>query len=80
MLLRTILYALVTQLFEGADDAETGVARLDDVVDIALVGSIVRIAEQVFVLLLLLGNDGGLGLWGLGSLQFLAVEHLDGTA
>ena len=42
------------KLLKGADDTEAGVARLDDIVDVAVACGIVRIAEQVVVLLLLL--------------------------
>ena len=80
MLLGWILQTLVTEFLQGADDTETGVARFNDIVNVTLVCSIVWVAEEVFVLLLLLSYDSGLSFWSLGSLEFLAIEYLDGTA
>ena len=50
--------AFAVQRFEGPDYAETRVAGLDDVFDITLLCSLVRIAEKVVVLLLLLFGKG----------------------
>ena len=65
------------QLFQGADDAETGVPRLDHVFDIALLGSLVRVGEEFFVLFLLLVEDG-LGVLRV-CLDFFGVEDVHGT-
>ena len=54
MLLPRILLLLVSQLFQSADHAESGVAWLDNVVYIAIRCGIVRVAEQVIVFFLLL--------------------------
>ena len=48
-----ILLLLSRKLFKSTDDAESGVARFDNVVDISVACSIVWIAEQVVVLLCL---------------------------
>ena len=80
MLLGRILYTLVMQLLESTDHAETGVAWLNDIVDIALVCSIVWVAEEIFVFLLLLCNDLSLSLWCLGCLELLAIKHLYSAA
>ena len=44
---------------QGADHAETGVARLDDIVDVAELGCLVRVGELlgVFIHLLLLSKS-----------------------
>ena len=45
------------QLLQGADDAETGVARLNDIVNVTFLCGLVRIGEEVLVLLLLFLED-----------------------
>lgn len=47
--------SLTLKLCQCADDAEPGVARLDDIINIAVLGRIVRVGKEigVFVLLLL---------------------------
>ena len=79
MLLGGILDTLVMKFFKCTNHAETGVAWLDDIVDVALVGGIVRIAEELLVLGLLLLDNLLLGLGGVGCLEFLALEYLHST-
>ena len=53
MLIPRILKFLVCKLLECPDHAETGVARLDDIIDIAIGSCIVRVAEEAVLFLLL---------------------------
>ena len=46
MLFRRIGQFLGLQLLQGADNAETRVARFDNIIDIAILGCIVRIGKQ----------------------------------
>ena len=82
MLLGRIVKLLVGQLCQGADDAEAGVAGLDDIIDVAVLGSVLRIGDQLGVLVLLL-LDEGLGLVDLTlvlkSLGLLGVEDGSGA-
>ena len=55
MLLGRVCDLLGGELLKGADDAEAGVAGFDDVVDVAVAGGVVGVAEELVVLLLLLG-------------------------
>ena len=69
------------KLSQTAADAEAGVAWFDDIVDVALLGSLIGVGEELVVLVLLLGDEclhvlAGL-LLGLG---FLCIEHGSGTA
>ena len=52
-----VLELLGLQLGQCTDDAEAGVARLDNVVDVAILGCIVRVGEELGILGLLLGNE-----------------------
>ena len=45
--------ALGGELSQTATDAETGIARLDHVVDVAVLGGLIRIGEELVVLILL---------------------------
>ena len=54
MLLGWIRHLLACKLLKGPDHAEPGVARLDHVIDVAVACGLVRVAEQVVVLFLLL--------------------------
>ena len=73
--------ALGGELCQTAANAETGVARLDDIVDVAVLGSLLRIGKELVVLALLL-SDAGLDILAglLLGLGFLGVEHGGGTA
>ena len=80
MFLRGIAHALGLQRLQSADHAETGVARLDHVVDIAVAGCVVGVRELILVLLLALLDELGL-LLGVGERsQLLGVQHLDSSA
>ena len=57
MLLGGTAFALGGNLFEGAADAETRVARFDHIVDISLGSGLVGVGEQVVVFLFLLGEE-----------------------
>lgn len=59
MFLVRILDFLVCKRFECHDDTETCVAWFDDIVDIAVACSIVRVAEKVVVFLFLLLSHFG---------------------
>ena len=76
MFLGRIGHALGGKLLKSADDAETGVAGLDDIVDVTVAGCIVGVAEQLVVFRFLLGKH----LLGIvRSLGLLGIEHLDCT-
>ena len=51
MFLPRILLLFSRKLLESPDDAETCVARFDDIVDVAVSCCIVRVAEEIVVLL-----------------------------
>ena len=57
MFLGRILLTLGCQRLQRTNDAETRVARLDNIVDIAVAGSVVGIREFVVVLFLFLGYE-----------------------
>ena len=60
---------LGSELLKGADDAETGVARFDHIVDIAVAGCVVGVAEEFVVFVFFLAEHlGGI----VGCLCFLA--------
>ena len=74
MFLGRYFLAFSVQCFEGSDYAETRVARLDNVFYVTFLGSLVRVAEQIVVLLLLsFCKSGALGRIGF-CLEFLAVN------
>ncbi len=50
VLLGGVCNLLGGELLQGADDAEAGVAGLDHIVDVAVAGSIVGVAEKFVVL------------------------------
>ena len=58
MLLGGTAVGLGLDLGQSAADAQAGVARLNDVVDVAKLCSLVGIGEEVVVLLLLLSEEG----------------------
>ena len=58
MLLGGQSITLGSELCQSTTDAETGVARLDDIVDIAILGCLIRISEQLVVLFFLLSDEG----------------------
>ena len=65
---------------QGTDDTETGVARLNDIVNVAELGSLIRIGEILGLFIHLFGNELG-ALFGILDLRdFLAIQHLNGTA
>ena len=81
MLLGRVVYLLVVQLVEGTDDAETRVAGLDDIIDVAILSSLIWISELVGVFLLLLSQECLYILASfLLSLSFLTAENGNGTA
>ena len=53
MFLGGILHSLGGKLLQGADNAEAGVARFDHIVDVAVFGSVVGVAEKFVVFLFL---------------------------
>ena len=76
MLLGRVSQFLCSQLLERTDDAETSVARLNYIIDVTILGSIVRIAEQVGVFLFLSGN---VGFRIFLFFSFLHIEHFGST-
>ena len=80
MLLGWQRLALGGKLGKATTDAEAGIARLDYIVDIAILRCLVRSCEQVVVRFLLLGEEC---LYVLSSLLlclgFLGTEHCNGT-
>ena len=72
MFLGRHLLLLSRKLLKGPDDAEAGVARLDDIIDVAFLRRLVRVVEKFFVLLFLGGPDLLLLGWILYSLDVLA--------
>ena len=54
MLLPRVLLLLACQLLEGSYDTEAGVAWFDHVIDVTIACSVVRVAEEIIVFLLLL--------------------------
>ena len=50
--------ALRCELSQTAADAETGITRLDDIVDVAILGSLIRVGEKLVVLVFLLSDEG----------------------
>ena len=76
MLLGGVDHLLGSELLESADNTESCVARLDDVIDISVTCCIVGVAEEFVVLcLLLLKHLGGI----VGSLRLLGIKHLNGS-
>ena len=72
---------LAGQLSKSATDAEAGVTRLDDVVDVTVLCCLIRICEELAILFLLLGKEGAHVFAGfLLGLGFLRIEHSHGTA
>ena len=76
MLSLRILKLLGLQFCQCADDAEAGVARLDNVINVAILGGIVGVGEELGVLGLLLGNEC-LGVFLL--LCLLSIKHCSST-
>ena len=70
MLLGRVCLLLAGELLKGADYAEPCVAWLDDIIDVAITCCLVRIAEKIVVLFLLLFCDAGLfcRVFGLGGI------------
>ena len=54
MLLGRQSITLSSQLSQTTADAEARVARLNDIVDVAILGSLIRIGEELVVLVFLL--------------------------
>ena len=80
MLLSRQSIALGSELSQCTTDAETSVARFNDIVNIAILSSLIRIGEEFVVLLFLLSNKGLYVLAGfLLSLCFLCIQHSSGT-
>lgn len=59
MLLGGIDHLLGSKLLKCTDDAEACVTRLDDIIDVAVLGCIVGVAEQLVVFLFLLPEHLG---------------------
>ena len=74
MFLSGVLQTFVTQGFQCSDDTETGVTRFDNIVDVAILGSHIRIGESVSVFGFFFGDELGLLLRILDSLDVLAHE------
>ena len=70
---------LAGKLLERAYYTESGVPRFNDIVNVSHFGSLVRVAEEVIVLVLLLFCEFCLLLRILHGLEFLSVKNLDGT-
>ena len=49
MFLPRVFLSFAVKLFQCPDYAETGIARLDDIINVTITCSIVRVAEQVIV-------------------------------
>ena len=58
--------ALSSKLSQTTTDAETSIARFDHIVDVAILGSLIWVGEELVVLVLLLCDEG---LYILTSLQ-----------
>lgn len=66
------------QLLQGADNAETRVARFDNIIDIAILGCIVRIGKQfgIFSFFFQLGTEPDfLALWPRVHTELLPHLH-----
>ena len=57
MLLGRQRVALGSELGQTAADAETSVAWLDNVIDVAILGCLLWVSEELVVLVLLLGDE-----------------------
>ena len=83
MLLGGIVHFLVLQLRQGTTDAEACVARLYDVVNIAVLGCLIGIGEEILILLYLVVKEllclVGLTLV-LERLRLLGIQHGGCTA
>ena len=79
MLLGRVGELLGRKHLESADYAETSVAGLDDIIDIAVRSSLVRIAEEVVVFFLLGFLEFGSLLGTCAGLEFLGIEDGDCT-
>ena len=76
MLFGRIALLLGGEHLKGADHAEAGVARFDDVVDVAVLSSVVGVGEKVGVFLFLLFLEScGIFVF----LGFLGIEHAYST-
>ena len=71
---------LASELRESATDTEAGVAWLDDIINITILGSLIRISEEVGIFLLLLSEEclNILSSFLLG-LSLTSREHCYGT-
>ena len=56
MFLRRITQLLSLQLLQSTDNTETGVARLDHVINIAILSGVIRVRERFLVFRFLLGS------------------------
>ena len=70
---------LARKLLESAADAETGVPRLDNVVDVSLLGCLVRVAEEILIFLFLFLFDTFLLVRILYGLDVLGVKDSYGS-
>ncbi len=72
--------ALGSELGQTAADAETGVARLNHIIDVAILSCLIRIGEELVVLVLLLGDEGLHVLTSfLLGLSLLGIQHSSST-
>ena len=76
MLLGGIDLLLRAELFQSADDTEAGVARLDDVIHIAVGSGVVWISEGLAVFFFLLSGSGS---WIFGSSYILSEDDFYST-
>ena len=76
MLLGRTRFAFVSQLSQGAANAETRVARFDNVVDVTIFGSLVGVGKEVVLFFFLFGEECRCGFLRLG---FLTIENSHST-
>ena len=80
MLLSGQCVTLGSKLSKCTADAETRVTRLDDIIDIAILGCLIRISKQLVVLFFLFSDEGLDILAGfLLGLGFLSLENRSST-
>ena len=79
MLLGRKCLFLACELLECANDTESGVPRFDDIVNVAHLGCLIRVAEEVIVLVLLFFGEFCSLFRVLDSLEFLSMENLHGS-
>ena len=76
MLLGRKCLFLACELLECANDTESGVPRFNDIINVAHLGCLIRIAEEVVVLVLLLLGEFCPLFRVFDGLEFLAMKDL----